>query len=292
MLEYGCQSMTGRMTHVAMRFPGDSLRMADPNLWHYNHLFDADKAIAQYQKFAALIEAAGCEISWMADNGDGLADAMFVRDASLVTKHGVILLSMGKPVRKREPRLHRDFFLSLNVPILGELTGRARIEGGDLIWLDSKTLVVGVGFRSNIEGVRQLRELLKPYLVNVLWFDLPVWSGEAACLHLMSVISPVSTSGYLVEPKLIPARLWQLMKERNIELISGDADEFARSYGLNLNVLPVSPGHCIMVDGFPKTRAALEERGIKVYVFEGDALCMACEGGPTCLTNPIRREDF
>jgi dimethylargininase len=44
-----------------------------------------------------------------------------------------------------------------------------------------------------------------------------------------------------------------------------------------------------MVDGFPKTRAALESAGIGVEVFRGDALCIGCEGGPTCLSRPLLR---
>jgi len=44
-----------------------------------------------------------------------------------------------------------------------------------------------------------------------------------------------------------------------------------------------------MIDGFPLTKIMMEEAGCKVHVFKGDALCIACEGGPTCLTNPILR---
>jgi len=71
--------------------------------------------------------------------------------------------------------------------------------------------------------------------------------------------------------------------------LDAPADEFLASGGLNLNVLPVKPSECIMIDGFPKTKKMMEEAGCTVHVFEGDALCIACEGGPTCLTNTILR---
>jgi len=289
MIDYGCQLMAEKMTRVLMRRPADSLRNADPQQWHYNHLFDAEKAISQYEGLVGLIQETGAEIIWMDDNNDGLSDAMFTRDASLITKAGAVLLRMGKALRSAEPDLHGLTYEMNGIPVLGALTGDALVEGGDTIWLDENTLIVGLGFRSNREGVRQLNEMLNPHGIKVLSFDLPVWSGEEACLHLMSVISPLTETRYLVHPPLIPAPLWTLMKERGIELIQAPADEFEASFGLNLNVLPLSPGNCVMIDGFPKTKAVMEEHGINVSVFEGDALCMACEGGPTCLTNPVLR---
>lgn len=290
MSRYGCQSMAAPMTRVMMRRPGESLRRADPAEWHYNDYFDAEKAIAQYAAFAELVAASGTEILWIEDDGDGLSDAMFTRDASLITRAGAVLLRMGKPLRAGEPELHGRIYEAAGIPVLGRLTGDARVEGGDTLWLDENTLVVGMGFRSNREGVRQLNALLNPHGIEVLGFDLPVWAGEAACLHLMSVISPLAEDVYLVHSRLIPAALWRLMTERGITLIEAPEAEFHDSLGLNLNVMPLSPGDCIMIDGFPGTRTVMERHGIRVRTFAGDALCMACEGGPTCLTNPILRE--
>ena len=289
MANYGCQLMAKKMSRVLMRRPGTSLRQADKDVWHYNHLFDAEKAIQQYTEFANLIEKTGAEIVWIEDNGDGLADAMFTRDASLITRAGAVPLRMGKALRSPEPQVHKKAYEDAGIPVLGELTGNAMIEGGDTIWLNENTLLVGIGFRSNEEGVQQLNEILNPHDIQVLGFDMPYWAGEEACLHLMSVISPLTETKYLVHPPLIPARLWSLLKDSGIEFVVAPADEFEASFGLNLNVLPTSPDQCIMIDGFPKTKKVMEDNGVNVTIFNGDALCMACEGGPTCLTNPILR---
>jgi len=71
--------------------------------------------------------------------------------------------------------------------------------------------------------------------------------------------------------------------------VEGDPQEFAASNGLSLNVLPTSPHQVIAVAGFPRTAAAMQAAGCTVTTFEADALCIACEGGPTCLTRPILR---
>ncbi|TIX37549.1 MAG: amidinotransferase, partial [Mesorhizobium sp.] len=60
--------------------------------------------------------------------------------------------------------------------------------------------------------------------------------------------------------------------------------------GLSLNVLPIAPRQVIAVAGFPKTAAAMQAAGCTVSTFEADALCIACEGGPTCLTRPVLRQ--
>lgn len=289
MKRFGSQSMVLPIKRVLMRRPGQSLLAANANEWHYGSLFNAEKAISQYGAFADLISHSGAEITWIEDNNDGLCDAMFTQDASLVTDHGAVLLNMGKKLRIPEPELHGKTYEALDIPILGALTGNAKIEGGDFIWLDEKTIVVGCGFRSNREGIDQLNSLLNPFDIKVIGFDLPVWQGAEACLHLMSMISPLDDKIALIYSPLMPTAFYNLLLEKGFTLLDCPSEEYLSSGGLNLNVLPVKPKECIMIDGFPLTKKLMEEAGCKVHVFEGDALCIACEGGPTCLTNPILR---
>lgn len=272
-----------------MRAPGDSLRAADPEIWHYGPSFDAGRAIGQYARFRALIEASGAEILWLEDDGDGLADGMFTHDPSLVSDHGAILLRMGKKLREAEVEAHAALYEAHGIPVLGRVIAPGRVEGGDCVWLDERTLVIGRGVRTNEAGIVQLREMLAPYGIEVLGFDLPLWQGEDACLHLMSVISPLDAKLALVHAPLLPAAFYQLLKERGIEMIAAPGDEFAASNGLSLNVLALRPRDVVMVDGFPKTKTAMEKAGCTVHRFEADALCIACEGGPTCLTRPVLR---
>lgn len=289
MSKYGCQSMSLPLQRVLMRGPKGSLLKADAKQWHYGPTFDANLALEQYQAFRDLVLACGTAIIDIEDANDGLADAMFTHDPSLMSDHGAIILNMGKPLRKAEPGLHEQAYINAGIPILGRVQAPGQIEGGDCIWLDQNTLVVGRGFRSNQAGIEQLQAMLAPHGVDVLGFDLPVWHGAAACLHLMSVISPLAPDLALIHAPLVPTALYQLMQAKGIELIEAPNDEFLASSGLNLNVLPTAPKDCIMIDGFPATKAAMEAAGCTVQTFAGDALCIACEGGPTCLTRPVLR---
>lgn len=286
---YGCQTMATSLLRVLMRRPGPSLLGARADDWHYGAGFDGARAVSQYAAFAGLIEKSGAEILWLEDDGDGLADAMFTHDPSLMTNGGAILLRMGKARRAPEPTLHQKAFEDADIPILGRVTAPGQVEGGDCIWVDEATLAVGRGVRTNQAGIDQLQSMLEPLGVAVHGFDLPVWQGFDACLHLMSIMSPLSEELALVHAPLVPVAFWQLLEERGYRLLEAPSDEFEASGGLNLNVLPTRPGALIMIDGFPGTKALMEAAGCEVRTFAADALCIACEGGPTCLTRPILR---
>lgn len=282
--------MAAPLRRVLMRSATNAMRAADRAAWHYGPGFDPAKAAVQHKALADLVAAAGAEIDWIEDRADGLSDSVFTHDPSLMTDRGALILSMGKPLRAREPSLHEETYKRLGIPILGRVEAPGQVEGGDCVWVDARTLAIGRGVRSNQEGIQQVSNLLTPLGISVYGFDLPLWQGEEACLHLMSVISPLADDLALVYSPLLPAPFYQMLRERGIRLVEGDAGEFAASNGLSLNVLPTSPGQVIAVAGFPKTKAAMEAAGCTVATFEADALCIACEGGPTCLTRPILRQ--
>lgn len=287
---HGSQSMAGPLKRVLMRSASSAMRRASASEWHYGPGFEPRAAAAQHDHLTQLVAASGAEIEWLTDADDRLADSVFTHDPSLVTDHGAIILAMGKALRRPEPRLHEAAYKRMGVPILGRIEDPGQVEGGDCVWVDANTLAVGRGVRTNQDGIQQLANLLSPKGIQVFGFDLPLWHGEEACLHLMSVISPLADDLALVYAPLLPAPFYQMLRARGIKLVEGDADEFMASRGLSLNVLPTAPRQVIAVAGFPKTAAAMEAAGCTVATFEADALCIACEGGPTCLTRPVLRQ--
>ena len=277
---YGVSSMTEPLRRVALRRPTKALLGADATLWHYGPSFDPKRVCDEHASLTELLQTAGAEIVLMDGDDNGIADAVFTYDASLMTPNGAILMSPGKPMRTGEQELHRAFYTSQNIPIIGEIEGEGHVEAGDTLWLDPQTLAVGRGFRTNQFGIEQLRALLASIDVAVHEFDLPVYQGAAACLHLMSLVSIVNTKTAFIYSPLLPVALWEFMRALGFELIETPHSEFEESDTLNNNILVTSPGQCIMIDGFPKTRSALEAIGIGVRVFEGHSLCIGCEGGP------------
>lgn len=288
-MAHGAEDRSKPLKRVMLRAPGPALAAADPARWHYGPTFDAARAALQHAALAQIVAASGAEVHWMDSADDGLADAMFVQDPSFVTRAGAVILNMGKPLRRPEPTLHAAEYARLGVPVLGQLSGEATVESGDCVWIDPDTLAIGRGARSNQAGIDAVTAILQPHGFTVLAYDLPYWTGPDACLHLMSMISPLAPRMALIHAPLMPFALWAELRNRGWTLLHAPEDEFEASNGLNLNVLMLAPQHVVMIDGFPKTRAMMEAHGCTVEVFEGDALCIACEGGPTCLTRPILR---
>ena len=291
--EFGVSSSVAPLRKVAMRRPGAMLT-ADHDRWHYAKPLDPTALTRQYQAFAELVASSGAQIAWLPD-GDGsgaiddLADSVFTYDPSFAVPGGAVVLRPGKSLRAGEADLHAAFYESEGVPVLGRIEAPGLFEGGDCFWLDSTTLAVGRGFRTNQAGVDQMTAIVAPLGITIETYDLPYHLGPDACLHLMSVVSVLDDDLALVHPPLMPTALYQRMQEMGYTLLEAPADEFDASLGLNLNVLATSPRHVIAIEGFDGTLALMRDAGCEVTTFAGDELCVPCEGGPTCLTRPLLR---
>jgi len=287
-MNYGVASMIAPLRRVALRKPGASMQQADAETWNYGASFDKSKVEFEHAAFTDLLVEKGVEVLWM-DEDSSIADAVFTYDASLVTPAGAILMKPGKSLRIGEQELHRNFYARQGIPLISEITGDGHAEAGDTLWLDDKTLAVGRGFRTNQSGIDQLEAQLAGIGIDVHAFDLPVYHGASACLHLMSLVSLVDSRVAAICKPLFPVGLYQLMQSMGFSFVELPYAEYEKSGTLSGNIMAIAPGECIMIDGFSQTRKLLEEAGINVQVFAGDALCIGCEGGPTCMSRPIYR---
>ncbi len=286
---FGVSSMTATLRRVAVHPPSASLLQADPLKWHYGPEFDPAKVTTEHEKFVGILKSVGTEVVTIAQDDRGIADAVFTYDASLVTPAGAVLMAPGKTLRYGEQSVHKEFYDAQGIPVVGEVSGTARAEAGDTLWVDDTCLAVGRGFRTNPAGVTQLTGIMAGQGIEVHAFDMPVYGGSAACLHLMSLISLVDTRKALVVQELLPVAFYELLLAHGYTLIAAPFDEFKSTGTLSTNVLALAPGHCVMLDDIPQTRKALEDAGIRVDVFSGASLCIGCEGGPTCMTRPLLR---
>jgi dimethylargininase len=260
MRNYGSQSMIGPLRKVLVKRPDEAFAAADPVQWHYAARPKLERAQQEHGELVALLRRSGVEVFFHDTPQPGRADAIYVYDPALVTDAGAILLSMGKELRRGEEASMGQSLQELGIPVLCALHGEARAEGGDLLWLDHDTLAVGLGFRTNAEGLRQLQEVMEGLGVTVFGVDLPHHTGPEACLHLLSLISM---------------------------FVEVSPQEFKT---MGTNVLALAPGHCLMLEGNPVTQRRLEAAGCTVLTYRGNEISLKAEGGPTCLTRPILRE--
>jgi N-dimethylarginine dimethylaminohydrolase len=288
--DFGAFNNWGTLRQVAVRRPADSF-ISDTKIdteWkdlNYHARPHLQNSIREFAAVEEVLRAAGADVIAL-PAADGLTlDAIYTHDALVVTPRGLVRPRMGKPQRRKEALVNGAALEKLNIPMAGEITGEGMVEGGDLVWFDRHTLLAGIGYRTNLEGVRQLQALCGND-VEVRWFDLPHYKGRTDVFHLMSVLSPIDKDLAVVYPPLMPVRLVELLQERGVAFIEVPEDEFL---SMGCNVLALGPRHAMMVDGNPKTLARMKAAGIKVEVISGADICRKGEGGPTCMTRPLVR---
>jgi N-dimethylarginine dimethylaminohydrolase len=282
------QSETGRLARVLLKHARDAFVSPESiaRQWRslgYRAPPDYDAACRESDALAELLERLGVEVSWASARDHGL-DSIYVRDASVVCDAGAILCRMGKEARRPEP-VEADY-ARLGVPVAGSIVDDGRLEGGDVVWLGPRTVAVGRGYRTNDEGIRQLRGLLGDSVDELVTVPLPHWQGPADVFHLMSMISPVAPDLALVYSPLLPVPFREILLEWGQRLVEVPTREFD---SMGCNVLAVGPGVVVALSGNPETRRRLEAAGVEVHVYQGAEISVSGSGGPTCLTRPLER---
>jgi N-dimethylarginine dimethylaminohydrolase len=275
-------NMTGRLERVLVRPPGTDFSRWREYGWRAEP--DALRIAEEHEELQAALAEAGAEVVVAETAADGNLDAVYVYDPAIVTDRGAILLRPGKIERRGEVEAMRADFQAAGVPIAAQLEEPAFAEGGDTLWLDDQTLVVGLGYRTNEAGARQLAEALPE--VEVLTVDLPHHHGPGEVMHLMSLVSPLDQDLALVYLPLMAVRLLELLQERGYELVEVPNQEFE---SMGCNVLALGPRVALALSGNPETRRRLESAGVDVRVYSGEELSRKGDGGPTCLTRPLER---
>jgi N-dimethylarginine dimethylaminohydrolase len=280
---FGCQSMVAPLRRVLVRPPAAGAWAAwKPYGWRAEP--DPGRLEAEHEAFREVLASAGTEV-FVAQTPHALdPDAIYVYDPALVTDDGAVLLRPGKEGRRGEVDTMGADLVEAGVPIVARLEAPAAAEGGDTVWLDERTLLVGRGYRTNDDGIRQLAEALGG--VDVIAFDLPHLRGAGEVLHLMSLVSPLDRDLAVAYPPLMPVRLMELLADRGVELVEVPDEEFET---MGPNVLALAPRVALALEGNDETRRRMERAGVDVRVYQGDEISRKGDGGPTCLTRPLLR---
>lgn len=288
--DFGAFNNWGPLKTVAVRGPAQAF-VSDGKIdaeWkdlNYHSRPDLENARREFAAAEKILSGTGAEVIHF-PAADGLTlDALYTHDALVITPRGIVLPRMGKPQRRNEAAVNAAALKARGIPVAGEISGEGKLEGGDLVWLDRNTLVAGIGYRTNLEGVRQLQTLAGDD-VSVLAFDMPHYKGRSDVFHLMSVLSPLDSDLAVVYLPLMPVRLVEVLEQRGIHFVHVPDNEFDT---MGCNVLALGPRHAMMVDGNPETLKRMQAAGVKVEVISGVDLCRKGEGGPTCMTRPLVR---
>lgn len=283
--------MTAPLRRVLLKPPAAAFRSTAhiDATWaalHYTAPPDLPRAQREFEALCERLWAAGITVECLPPAPETGLDSLYPRDAAVLVDDGAVLCRMGKVARRGEPDALGAYLHSRGVPILGAITGEGCLEGGDVVWLDARTLAVGQGYRTNAEGIRQLARLLGSRIDTLLPVPLPHWNGPDDVLHLMSLISPLDVDLALVYDRLLPVPFLQALRDRGYRLIPVPDAEYETMAG---NVLALGPRRALMLAGNPRTERRLRDAGVAVWTYEGTEISRKGSGGPTCLTLPLQR---
>jgi N-dimethylarginine dimethylaminohydrolase len=252
----------------------------------FAHAPDFVTAQSQHEALCHELEAAGAEVIQLPPADDLSLDAVYAHDASFATDKGLIVLRPGKTNRMPEGAHHGAFCVRIAIPMKAKIIAPGTAEADDMVWLDAKTLLIGRGYRTNAEGIRQMWDLLAPRGIEVLSAPLPHGGGPGECLHLMSMISLLDERTALVDLPWLAVETVELLQARGFKFIEIDRSERET---LACNVLALGKNRLLAIEENRKTNARLREAGFDVRTFSGSELCVNGGGGPTCLTRPLLR---
>jgi dimethylargininase len=282
-VRFGCQNMTAPLRRVLVRAP----RRADVAAWRaYGWRSEPDfgRLEAEHEAFRAKLGEAGAEVVLGETPLPACPDAIYTYDPALISDRGAVLLRPGKEGRRIEVDAMAADLVEVGVPIAARIEAPATVEGGDTLWLDEDTLLVGRGYRTNDEGIEALRRALPD--TEVISFDLPHWHGRSIVMHLMSFYSPLDVDLAVVYLPVMPSRLVEILEARGVQLVEVPPEEFD---SMGPNVLALAPRVALALEGNDVTRKRLEAAGVDVRTYGGDEISRKGDGGPTCLTRPLLR---
>src|SRR6516225_9759461 len=156
--------MTVELMSAVVCSPGnavwnDSAKTGEWRRLGFLHTPNFDLAQAQHDNLCHILHESGAEVITLPADDSATLDAVYVHDASLPTDHGIILMNPGKNNRRAEAEIQAGFYAQAGIPISGSVESPGTSEAGDIVWLDSNTLLVGHGYRTNATGIAQMRSL-------------------------------------------------------------------------------------------------------------------------------------
>jgi dimethylargininase len=226
---------------------------------------DPGRALEQWNGYVAALREHGWRVE-ETPQADEHPDGVFVEDAVVVLRGVAVLTRPGVEQRRGEVDSIATTLARLGLEPQ-RITEPATLDGGDVMAVGD-TVYVGLGGRTNADGVHQLGKALEPAGLNVVPVKL------SRVLHLKSAVTALPDGTVIGWPEALD-----------------DPSVFPRFLAApeeaGAHVVRLGDGALLMAAGAPGTAALLERRGlrpVRVDIGEFEKL----EGCVTCLSVRIR----
>lgn len=242
---------------------------------------DPERVQREHRDFAAAIEGAGVEVVWV-EPRPNLPYQVFTRDIGVMTREGALLGRFFRTVRHGEEK-EAATILEGHGPIWRTLKKEEGVafEGGDFMYLDEKTVALGIGARTTQAGADRVGAAMAEIGVEVI----PV-AFDPQYLHIDMIFNVVSEGVAVVCLEALPDEFVKVVRKRGFELIEEPPEGV---FSLNCNLLALDEGRVLSTTSNKNVNSQLRALGIEVVEVDLRDLLKG-GGGPHCMSFPIRRE--
>lgn len=284
---YQVDSEWKRLTDIVLHEVGMSIALVkNPDaVLHLDHM-DFGRLVWERMQIFHTFAGLGVRVHKATSGGEDVAwpNLIYQRDVFWQTPHGAVIPRLASPVRAGEERLATTRLVSMGVPIALTIGGRGIFEGADALWLDEKTVLFGIGHRSNANAGKQIQRWLSNYGIRVLPVLVP-----PHVQHLLGVVQIIAPDKVMVRTDLVDIQLLSTLQRLDVEIISvRESIEISEMQAFNFVV--VGESSVVIPEDTPRFADKLMRWNIDIagtvpiYEYRKGA------GGLACATGILARE--
>ena len=224
---------------------------------------DHAKAVAQHLRYIQALEECGLEVTAL-DADEKYPDSVFIEDTAVVTARCAILARPGADSRRGEVHSVEEG-LSECYENIERIIDPGTLDGGDVLQVGDH-FYIGLTSRTNLEGARQLSEILGGYGYGVSLVE------SREYLHLKSGVSFLGDNVLVVAGELATNGEFG-----GFDKIVADSHEEYCANCIRVNDYVLVPA------GFERTKAQIAARGYELIELEMSEF-RKVDGGLSCLS--------
>ena len=281
--DWGVCSEVDTLRDVIVRRPGAEIENFDWQAARFRAPIDPERFRAQHDALMDIYRAHGVRVHYIEEQRADRPNAVFCRDLLLMTPEGAIVTRPAMEARRGEERYMAKALADLGVPIIRTICGSATFEGAMGLWIDSHTIVLASGVRTNREGYEMVEyELRLMGVTDIIHMQIPY--GHA---HIDGLLNMASHDVAVIHASQVPYDVCDALKKKGIKLLECPSRVEAKET-LAINFVAIEPGTVVMPAGNPRTQELLEKNGIKVIPVEYDEVLKGY-GAIHCCTAFLKR---
>jgi len=236
-------------------------------------------AFEQHSEFENVFLQLGIDIKWQVAQ-PGHPDQVATRDFGVNTIGGVLIGNFRYEDNEGDTELAIETLEQLKVPIIGQVL-KGALEGGDCWYLDKHTMVIGIGNRSTMEGVKEAEKILKPFNINIIPIQF-----EQKWNHLDMILSVIAEKTVMLCPEALPEHFLRYLKNEKYEIINIPGREV---FAGTINLLALGNEKILSFQENKFGNERLKAIGLEVYDPPLSQFLLG-GSGPHCLSFELIRE--